>query len=514
MEYDFTSAALRLHRDDHVAVVTRDLEAGDDLIDPTGNITVSSTVQFGHKIAVRKCEQGQAVRKYGQIIGLATTTINIGDHVHLHNLALPPDTTSYEFGTDIRLPTPDTTEVAKTFLGYLRDDGRVGTRNYVAVISTVNCSASVTRLIAQRARETLLQDFPNVDGIIGLTHKNGCGAPIDGPDYRQLQRTLAGHANHPNVAEALFVGLGCEGNQAAVLVDAMGLTQIARKPAPAYVNIQESGGTERTVSDGLHALLPILQRANEVRRTEQPISKLCVALQCGGSDGNSGITANPAVGAAMDTIVACGGTAVLGETPEIFGAEHLLTRRAVDEKTGRRLLERIDWWKWYTGIWDATMDANPAPGNKDGGITTIHEKSLGAVAKAGTSPLRWVYEYAERVTESGFVFMDTPGYDPASITGLIAGGANLVIFTTGRGSCFGSAAAPTLKIATNTPMFDRISDDMDIDAGIILAGATVEEVGRTVCDTLIRMASGEKSKSESQMLGEEEFSPWILGPVM
>lgn len=512
MTYQFAECAILLHPSDDVVVLTKDLTAGAQLESSGVSITLAADIPAGHKVAVRPVVRGSTVRKYGQVIGQATRDIMPGDHVHLHNLGMTARKREYEFGTDVRtVPAPDAGDPV-TFDGFARKDGRVGTRNYVAVLATVNCSASAARGIVEQARRRLLPEYPNVDGIIALTHKTGCAAPVNGPDYRVLQRTLAGYADHPNVGAAMFVALGCEGNQAEVLLDDTGLRRISH--VPPVIAIQEQGGVQKAVERGVETVARLLKHADEARRSPQSLKWLTVGLQCGGSDGPSGITANPALGMAVDRLVAHGATAVLAETPEVVGAEQLLLRRAASREIGDRLLEKITWWEWYTGMWGATINNNPAPGNKAGGITTIFEKSLGAVAKGGATPLRAVYDYAERIREHGFVFMDTPGYDPPSVTGLVAGGCNLVAFTTGRGSCYGCVPSPSLKIASNTALFGRMSDDIDIDAGVILSGTPMDVVADRIFRALVGMASGGKTRSESQGIGEEEFAPWVLGPVL
>ena len=408
----------------------------------------------------------------------------------------------------------------RTFRGFLRPDGRVGTRNYVAVVSTVNCSAGTSRFIADRFRdEAWKRDFPNVDGVFAITHKGGCGLPYEGPDHAILERVLDGFANHPNVAAYVIVGLGCEVAQASHLVEARDLVMIGStrgdvKTRPRVLNIQDEGGISKTVEAAVKAVHQLLPEANAWTRTEQPASKIHLAMECGGSDGNSGVTANPALGVAADMIVAQGGTAVLGETTEIYGAEHLLTRRAVRREVGEKLVGRIKWWEWYTGLFGAEINNNPSPGNKAGGLTTIYEKSLGALAKAGSTPLVDVVEYAARVDVPGLVFMDTPGYDPPCTTGLVAGGANVLVFTTGRGSVLGLKPTPCLKVATNTPMYERMKDDMDFDAGTILAGESIESAGRRMFEAILDVASGATSKSERAGVGEEEFAPWHIGPTL
>jgi altronate hydrolase len=386
----------------------------------------------------------------------------------------------------------------------------------LAVISTVNCSASTSKYISERFRATdLLARYPNVDGVVAITHKQGCAMQYDGPDHHQLNRTLAGFARHPNVAAYILVGLGCETGQAVHLIEDQGLVQLNGPPIkPMVLTIQECGGIGKTVEAGVRALAELLPKVNEARRTRLPAAHLVLGTNCGGSDGNSGVTANPALGVASDLLIAQGGTSVLGETPEIYGAEHLLTRRAVTRAVGEKLVERIRWWEWYTGLFGAEINNNPSPGNKDGGLTTIYEKSLGAIAKGGKTALVDVVDYAEPVRAKGLVVMDTPGYDPVSMTGIVAGGANVLVFTTGRGSVFGCKPAPSIKVATNSPMYHHMVDDMDINAGVILEGTPVQEVGRQIFEEILAVASGQKTKSERSGVGEEEFAPWSIGPTL
>jgi altronate hydrolase len=506
--------ALLLHPDDNVAIALIPLTQGRQIDVAGQTVRVRADVGAGHKIALRPIEVGRPAHKYGQVIGFATRRIAPGDHVHSHNLAVGEMHFDYQFGTNVRpIPPPDE---QRTFLGYKRAEGRAGTRNTIAIIGTVNCSAQVVRTLAARARAELLPRFPNVTDIVGLAHKNGCGTRDGSPELDMLQRTLAGFARNPNVAGYLFIGLGCEVNQFETLLVSQanrgGLPIQGRMPS--YIGIQDSGGVNAAIEEGLQMLETLLPRADQARREPVPVSELALALQCGGSDGFSGITANPALGYAVDLLVAQGGTAVLSETPEVYGAEHLLTRRAVSRAVGEKLIEQIRWWEQYTERNGFVIDNNPAPGNKAGGLTTIFEKSLGAVAKGGSMPLQAVYDYAERITENGFAFMDTPGYDPVSATGQVAGGCNLIAFTTGRGSCFGFKPVPSIKIATNNATYQRMRGDMDINAGPILEGTPVEEVGREIFEKLIAVASGTPSLSEAQGIGEEEFNPWIVGATM
>jgi altronate hydrolase len=403
---------------------------------------------------------------------------------------------------------------ARTFQGYARPDGKVGTRNYVAVISTVNCSASVSRYIKERFRgEELRRDFPNIDGVIALTHKVGCGIPA-AESLKLLERVTVGMAHHPNISGYVMIGLGCEMNQVGLLRQNYSLDKLQPgECAPTFMTIQGTGGVRKSVEAGVAAVAKLLPIVNDVRRTTQPIGKIVLAENCGGSDGNSGITANPALGVASDMLVSCGGTSVLAETPEIYGAEHLLIHRAVNQAVADKLIRQIRWWESYARLFGATIDNNPSYGNKEGGLTTIYEKSLGAVAKGGQAPLAAVYDYAEEITTPGFGFMDTPGYDPVSMTGLVAGGCNIGVFTTGRGSVYGCKPAPCIKVATNTPLYTWMEEDMDLNAGTILDGTeTVEQVGDRIFEKIISVASGEKTKSELAGIGDEEFAPWFIGP--
>ena len=507
-----TFDAVCLHADDNICVATRNLEAGDEVCAGAHTVRLVEPVRLGHKIAVRAIASGQRVLKFGQTIGFATGRIEPGQWVHTHNLAAGQFDREYEYATE----TPANPEPlpGRTFQGYRRGS-KVGTRNYIAIISSVNCSASVSKYIAQRFDHAVLRDFPNVDGVVALTHKGGCGLQYDGEDHKQLARTIAGFARHPNIGAYLIVGLGCETGTTGYLLN-QGLVQIevpgVRRPP--VMSMQDLGGTAKTVEAGVAKVLELLPAANDVRRETFPASELILGLECGGSDGNSGVTANPALGYCSDLLVAAGGTAVLAETPEIYGAEHLLTRRAKSRAVGEKLIERIRWWERYTALFGTQIDNNPSPGNKEGGLTTIYEKSLGAVAKGGTLALSDVYLYGEPITSKGFCIMDTPGYDPVSVTGLVAGGANVIAFTTGRGSCFGCKPAPSIKIATNTPMYERMIDDMDINAGVILEGVPVEEVGRQIFELMLEVASGRKTKSELHGVGDEEFAPWSIGPTL
>jgi altronate dehydratase len=511
----FDECAVVLRENDDVAVLKRTVKAGDELLNGTRCLTVAQTIGAGHKVALAEIPDGAAVRKYGQIIGFAQGRIRPGEHVHTHNLVMKDFGREYAFCADARPVPLHPADRMRDFQGYTRPNGRVGTRNYLAIISSVNCSASVSNYVRDRFRTVEFQrDFPNVDGVIAFTHKAGC-AMDPGEPQQILQRVLAGVARHPNISGYVMIGLGCEVNQVDAVRKAHHLDDVRPgETAPVFMNIQSAGGVRKTVEAGVAAVLKLLPAANELRRTPQPISKLILAENCGGSDGNSGITANPALGVASDELVRYGGTSVLAETPEIYGAEHLLTRRAMSREVGEKLVGFIRWWEEHARQHRASIDNNPSHGNKEGGLTNIYEKSLGAVAKGGQSPLAAVYQYAEPITTPGFCFMDTPGYDPVSMTGLIAGGCNVGVFTTGRGSVYGCKPAPCIKVATNTPLYQWMEEDMDINAGTILEGReTVEQVGRRIFEKIIAVASGERTKSELAGIGDEEFAPWQLGPT-
>jgi altronate hydrolase len=470
-------------------------------------------IPAGHKLAIRSVEAGAPVRRYGQIIGFATRDIQAGEHVHTHNLAMGDFDRDYAFGADAK-PAPTVAEAAR-FMGIVRADGRVATRNYVGILTSVNCSATAARAIADYFRRDIhpqaLADYPNVDGVIALTHGQGCAIDSEGEALEMIRRTLGGYARHANFAGVLIVGLGCETNQIDGLVQSQGLTPGA---ALKTMTIQATGGTARTVAAGIEQVKAMLVEANKVRREPVDAKHLVIGLQCGGSDGYSGITANPALGAAVDRLVSHGGTAILSETPEVYGAEHLLTRRAVSREVGEKLIERIHWWEAYCARMNADLNNNPSAGNKAGGLTTILEKSLGAVAKGGTTNLVDVYRYAELVRAHGLVFMDTPGYDPVSATGQVAGGANLICFTTGRGSAYGCAPSPSLKLGTNTALWQRQEEDIDLNCGSILDGErTVDELGEEIFQLMLATASGQASKSEIHGYGQNEFVPWQIGAI-
>jgi altronate hydrolase len=501
-------ATLRLAPHDDVVIAARPLSVGTTI--EGGTITCRQAIPPGHKVATQSIAHGAPVKRYGQIIGFATQPIAPGDHVHTHNLVFNTFERDYAVGSDVK-PQVLAKQPA-SFMGYVRADGRVATRNYIGVIATVNCSASVSKYVSQHFTAERLAAYPNVDGIVPITHSTGCGMDSNGEGIDVLRRTIAGYARHPNFAGVVIIGLGCEANQMDALFAAEQLTDSTLlKP----LVVQSEGGTRKTMEAGIAAVQAMLPIANEIQRKPVPVSHITIGLQCGGSDGYSGITANPALGAACDLLVSHGGTVILSETPEIYGAEHLLTRRAVSPAVADKLIERIHWWEAYTERNRGSMDNNPSPGNKAGGLTTILEKSLGAVAKAGTTNLMDVVDYAMPVNTKGFVFMDTPGYDPVSATGQVAGGANMICFTTGRGSVYGCKPAPSIKLATNSLLFSRMPEDMDINCGdIVEEGVSVAQKGQEIFELILRVASGEATKSEALGIGNDEFVPWQLGAVM
>ncbi|WP_341212805.1 altronate dehydratase family protein [uncultured Limimaricola sp.] len=483
------------------------LPPGEDVCD----VVTREEIPRGHKMALAPIPAGGQVIRYGQTIGQASCNIAAGAHVHSHNLGMGAHSQDYAFAAGAHA-LPDADE-ARTFQGYHRADGSVGTRNYIGILTTVNCSGSVAKFIAEAAEKSgLLQAFPGIDGIVPITHGTGCGMSGENEGYDTLARTLKGYARHPNFGGILLIGLGCEVMQLSSLVEGR---PIRADGALRYMTIQTEGGTRATIEKGLRELRGIAAQASQATRAPAPVSKIMVGMQCGGSDGYSGITANPALGAASDLLVRHGGTTILSETSEIYGAEHLLTRRAVTAEVGEKLVARVRWWEDYCARNGGEMDNNPSPGNKRGGLTTILEKSLGAVAKSGSAPLSEVYLFGEKIDRAGFVFMDSPGFDPCSVTGQIASGANLIAFTTGRGSVSGYMPTPGIKIATNSEMYARMREDMDVNCGdIVTEGVSIEDKGREIFELFIRVASGERTKSEELGFGGVEFVPWQIGAVM
>ena len=505
------SPLIRLHANDNVLIARAPLALGQELAE--FGLRMKAQVPAGHKIAARRIAAGEPVKKYDTVIGAAARDIEAGEHVHSHNLTLIDFDRDPGFGEDVR-PVDYLPESQRaTFMGIVRQDpgreGRVATRNFIGILSSVNCSATVIKHIAAHFTPERMAAYPNVDGVVAFAQTSGCGMSSPSEHFDVLRRTIAGYARHPNLAGVLIVGLGCERNQVADLVASQGL-----RPGENLhtMVMQDTGGTRATIAAGIAAIESMLPAANAVKRQPVSAAHLKIGLECGGSDGFSGISANPALGAAMDILVRHGGTAILSETPEIHGVEFMLTRRAVTPEVGRKLLDRLAWWEEYTRGHNGQFNGVVGPGNQAGGLANIFEKSLGSAMKGGTTPLQAVYEYAEQIDKAGFVFMDSPGYDPVASTGQIASGANLICFTTGRGSMFGSKPAPTIKLASNTPMFTRLEEDMDINCGLVIDGElTIEQMGQRIFEHILRAASGEPTKSEQLGLGDHEFVPWHLG---
>ena len=507
MNHQNRSPVIRLDAADNVVVARLEIAKG-TLVESEG-VTALHDVPLGHKIATRPIRKGEPVLKYNTIIGFAGADIEPGCWMHSHNVLMDEFQKDYRFSQDYRPTTLLPAEQRATFQGIRRADGRVGTRNYIGVFITVNCSATVARRIANYFDEERLAAFPNVDGVVPFVHEQGCGMEMTGEPMDLLRRTLAGYIRHPNMAGALVCSLGCERNNLARFFEEQSL---ATGKMLKTVTMQQAGGTAAAIEEGKALIRAMLPEANQVTREPCSAEHIVVGLQCGGSDGFSGLSANPALGKAVDILVRHGGTAILSETSELFGVEHTLTARAKTPEIGRKFVERIEWWLDYNKGRDTQINGRVSPGNNAGGLANIIEKALGGSKKGGSSGINEVYRYAEPVTERGLVIMDTPGYDPVSATGQIAGGANLVCFTTGRGSCFGSFPAPTIKLATNTPMFERMTGDMDINCGTVIDGnATLDEMGEAIFKKMLAVASGEKSKSEALGVGEDEFVPWPIG---
>ncbi|MDO3386221.1 altronate dehydratase family protein [Gilvimarinus sp. SDUM040013] len=507
------SKLIHLHQQDNVAIAVEDVAAGEELCVEGARFVATEDIGEMHKIAVEPIKQGDAIIKYGQFIGYAAADIAAGQHVHTHNCIVGDFAKDYGFCRHA-VETDFVADAQRaTFMGFKRDSGKVGTRNYIGILTTVNCSATVARQIATMfSYPGALDDFPNVDGVVALTHESGCGMRAEGEGYEILQRTFEGYAAHPNFGAVLLIGLGCETMQVDGVLAQAGLEE--SDCFKAY-NIQTVGGTRQAVEQGADYVRKMLPLVNSAKRESCPASELTLAVQCGGSDAFSGITANPALGVAGDILVRHGGTVIYSETPEIYGAEHLLTQRSATPDVAEQLLERIRWWEGYTSTHGFELNNNPSPGNKAGGLTTILEKSLGAQAKSGSTTMTAVYQYAQPVTEKGLVFMDSPGFDPVSVTGQVASGANVVAFTTGRGSAFGYKPVPSVKLSSNTAIYKHMSEDIDINCGAVLDGEeTLETLGEKIFLQVLAIASGELTKSEELGYGDAEFNPWKIGAVV
>lgn len=501
------SPVIRLDAADNVVVARMEIAAGTAI--PDESIQALADVPMGHKLAARDLKAGEPILKYNTVIGFAAEDLPAGSYLHSHNIRFDEVEKDYALGQHY-VPTAILPPAERaTFMGYQRDNGSVGTRNMIGIFITVNCSATVAKKISAYFDEERMAAYPNVQGVVAFVHEQGCGMEMTGEPMDLLRRTLSGYIRHPNIAGALVVSLGCERNNLARFFEEQGLATGKTLKA---ITMQEVGGTQAAVKAGIEAVKGLLEQANQFTRTPCSAEHLMIGLQCGGSDGFSGLSANPGLGKAVDILVRHGGTAILSETPEIFGVEQTLTARARTPEVGQKLVDRMNWWLKYNEGKDTQINGRVSPGNNAGGLANILEKSLGGAKKGGSSGLMEVYKYAEPVTQHGFVFMDTPGYDPVSATGQIAGGANLICFTTGRGSCFGSYPSPTIKLASNTAMFQRMRDDMDINCGEVIDGTkSLDQIGEDIFQLILRIASGEASKSEAMGVGEEEFCPWPIG---
>lgn len=515
---------IRLHTHDNCVVALNKLPKGYSIESEGLAVTAGEDIGAGHKMAASDIAAGENVLKYGWPIGVATQEIKAGQHIHDHNLKCEHQMDYAGLASQPPSPLPAITD--RTFQGFVRPSGKVGTRNYIAVISTVNCSSTVSRYIANHFTPEVLAAYPNVDGVIAFKNESGCGLAYEGIKHRTLSRVLGGIAKHPNIAAYVLIGLGCEQNTLGHLMKAQQLVTI-RMPGqlpeshPSFqssqipiLSMQDMGGTTATVKRGVELVKELLPVVNQYQRTTVPASEIVLATKCGGSDGYSGITANPALGVASDLVVRAGGTAILSETTELYGAEQLFTKQAVSEEVALKLLKKMEWWIDYTSYYNEEFDNNPSIGNKAGGLTTIMEKSLGAAAKGGSTSLQEVYEYGEIVDKKGLVIVDAPGFDPVCVTGMVASGANVVVFTTGRGSCYGCKPAPSIKVATNSALFKHMPDDMDLNMGTILEGESMEDAGMRMFEEILATASGKKTKSELLGYGDDEFCPWALGPTL
>jgi altronate hydrolase len=505
--------AIRIHKNDNVVTAKTDIDININIDEESVN--TNQHIPVGHKVATKNISQGDEIIKYDTIIGIAKENIKIGDHVHVHNTGMVDSKKDYQFSQGCKNNEVLPENERATFMGYRRPSGKVGTRNFIGIISSVNCSATVCKKIAESFSEEALSEYENVDGLVSITHGTGCGINSKGLGWELLQATIAGYSRHPNFGGLIVIGLGCEVNQVSGMAQSM---DWASSDTFKMMTIQEVGGTRKTIQEGVEIIKQMLPILNKNKREKSPASELILGLECGGSDAYSGMTANPALGSAVDLLVKNGGTGTLAETPEIFGAEHLLTRRAINEEVGQKIVNFIKWWQEdYLVKFEENREQlhqDPSPGNKAGGLTTILEKSLGAVAKGGTTNLVDVYQFAENIKAKGFTFMNTPGYDVTSVTGLIAGGANMICFTTGRGSVFGCKPAPSIKLATNDDLYNRMTEDMDVNCGKILLGeSTIDEMGEEIFQLILDVASGKQSKSEINGLGDLEFVPWQMGAI-
>lgn len=479
---------------DNVAVVKKRTWTGLEVELPGGDVVcVSSAVAPGHRFAIRPIPVHDYVLQFGQPIG-TSLGIKEGDLISPENMsnAVP---TVRDLPDDLFNEPPAYIPEDKRlrFRGYRRPDGRVGTRNYVLIVPTSMCSSHEAQQISMMA-EFLLhsrQKYPNVDGVVAIPHNKGCGCQ-DGSNVEIMLRTLANYADHPNVGAVIMMDLGCEKTNLA-FVDKYLLKREKPFDKPvARISIQKAGGTQAAIEQGLKEVEWMLPEANRCKREEVSVGELVLGVKCGASDGFSGISANPALGRAADLLVRSGGTVLITEVPEFCGAEHLLANRAKDAETGRAVYRLVDWYKEYASRFGAVLNENPSPGNVAGGLLNITIKSLGAIAKAGSTRVEGVTEYGQTPQCRGINLMQGPGYDQESTPGLVAAGATVVVFTTGRGTTIGNAITPVIKLASNTAVFERMSRDLDLSAGGVVDGTeTIDEVGLRVFQHLRRVATGE-----------------------
>ena len=503
--------AIQVSPRDNVAVAKRALARGDRVVLPDGDsVAIRGTVTPGHRFATRPIPASELVLQYGQPIG-TSKGMAVGDPISHDNMGdeVPFDR---ELPADLHHPETELLPEGERacFAGFRRPDGRVGTRNWVLIVPTSMCASHEAAQIATVAEFTLWsrEKFPHVDGVVALPHNKGCGSS-EGSNLEVMLRTLANYAGHPNVGAVLFMDLGCEKTNLELLRSYLGDRGGLGWDKPvAWLGIQEAGGTQAAIQRGLAAIEGMLPEANATAREECSAADLVLGVKCGGSDGFSGLSANPALGHCSDLVVRSGGTVLITEIPEFCGAEHLFARRARNAEVGRQVFEAVDWYADYASKFGTVLAENPSPGNVAGGLLNITIKSLGAMAKAGTTRVEGVTGYAEPPRGRGLHLMQGPGYDQESTPGLVGAGCNAVIFTTGRGTTIGNAIAPVIKLASNTPVFQRMGDDLDLNAGTIIDGTeTIPEVGQRVFDHLVELASGE-TLARAEVNKHREFQFW------
>jgi altronate hydrolase len=495
---------------DNVAVVKAKTEKDLSVVLPDKHIvTLKSEVPLGHRFATREIPEGDFVLQYGQPIG-TSLGIEKGEWISPENMSNSVPIVR-DLPKDLSTPEPDYIEVSEraTFQGFKRPDGRIGTRNFVLIVPTSMCASHEATNISMMAEflHYKREKFPNVDGVVAIPHNKGCGCQ-DAENIEIMLRTLANYADHPNVGGVILIDLGCEKTNLSK-VEKFLLNRDYRINKPfAKIGIQEVGGTQKAIETGLEEVQKMLPIVNQAKREEFSASELVLGVKCGGSDGFSGISANPSLGFASDLLVRNGGTVLITEVPEFCGAEHILANRSKDVETGRKVYEMVDWYKDYAGKFGAVLNENPSPGNVKGGLLNITIKSLGAIAKAGTTRVEGVLGYAETVKNKGLNLMQGPGYDQESTPGLVAAGATVVVFTTGRGTTIGNAIAPVIKLSSNNEIFERMNNDIDISAGNVIEGTeSIEQVGERLFEHICKVASGE-IPAKAEILKHREFQFW------